>query len=268
MSEQKTPIFNKPLRREPGTLLNRNWFYFPTSIVLFLIVWQIFSWIVASDLFPSPVAVAQTILQKSLHGDLIKDVSITLARVAAAFFFAMAIGCFIGVLLGLKKRSDLFFDSWLIIALNLPALVIIVLCYIWFGLTEVAAITAVAINKIPLVAVIMREGTRALDPKLNEMAQLYRYSKMRTLRDLISPQLAPYAAASARTGLALIWKIVLVVELLGRPNGIGFQIQLNFQLFDITAILAYAFAFLIVIQLIEAFVIKPWERHANRWRIV
>jgi len=266
MSEQKPSLFKKTWQRDPSITPNKTWYYFPTSIVLLLIVWQTISWFVASDLFPSPIAVAQTIIQKSLYGDLVKDVLITLARVAAAFFFAMAIGCFIGVLLGLKKRSDLFFDSWLIIALNLPALVIIVLCYIWFGLTEVAAITAVAINKIPLVAVIMREGTRALNPELSEMAQLYKFSNTRTLRDLISPQLAPYAAASARTGLALIWKIVLVVELLGRPNGIGFQIQLNFQLFDITAILAYAFAFLIVIQFIEAFIIKPWERHANRWR--
>ncbi|USG60308.1 ABC transporter permease subunit [Sneathiella marina] len=266
MSKATPPLFKNFSQRKSNALPNKNWLYFPASILLFLVLWQSLSWIVASDLFPSPIAVAQTIIQKTLYGDLIKDVSITLARVAAAFFFAMAIGCFIGVLLGLKKRSDLFFDSWLIIALNLPALVIIVLCYIWFGLTEVAAITAVAINKIPLVAVIMREGTRALDPKLTEMSQLYKYSKTRVLRDLISPQLAPYAAAAARTGLALIWKIVLVVELLGRPNGIGFQIQLNFQLFDITAILAYAFAFLIVIQVIEALIIKPWERYANRWR--
>jgi NitT/TauT family transport system permease protein len=45
--------------------------------------------------------------------------------------------------------------------------------------------------------------------------------------------LALHFAASARAGLALIWKIVLVVEFLGRSNGIGFQIYLYFQLFEV-----------------------------------
>ena len=59
--------------------------------------------------------------------------------------------------------------------LNLPALVII-LAYVWFGLNEAAAIGAVALNKIPNVVVTVREGARALDPGLDEMARAYRLS--------------------------------------------------------------------------------------------
>ena len=55
------------------------------------------------------------------------------------------------------------------------------------------------------------------------------------------PQLAPYLASAARSGLSLVWKIALIVELLGRPNGVGFEIGVAFQLFDVTHILAYAF---------------------------
>ena len=80
------------------------------------------------------------------------------------------------------------------------------------------------------------------------------------------PQLYPYLAASARSGLALIWKIVLVTELLGRSNGVGFEIGLYFQMFDVTGILAYTVAFVIVIQLIEWTLLLPLERHAGRWR--
>ena len=72
--------------------------------------------------------------------------------------------------------------------------------------------------------------------------------------------------AAARSGLALIWKIVLVVELLGRSNGVGFQLGIYFQLFDITGILAYTFAFAAVILAIEAGVLQPLERRATRWR--
>jgi NitT/TauT family transport system permease protein len=66
--------------------------------------------------------------------------------------------------------------------------------------------------------------------------------------------------------LALIWKIVLVVELLGRSNGVGFQIQIYFQLFDVTMILAYTLAFILVAQAIEWVVLQPLESWATRWQ--
>jgi NitT/TauT family transport system permease protein len=98
------------------------------------------------------------------------------------------------------------------------------------------------------------------------MAQSFRLSRGRNLRHVVLPQLYPFMAASARSGLALIWKIVLVAELLGRSDGIGFQLNLFFQLFDVAGILAYAFAFIIVVQILEVGVLQPIERRVNRWR--
>jgi NitT/TauT family transport system permease protein len=71
---------------------------------------------------------------------------------------------------------------------------------------------------------------------------------------------------ATRSGLALIWKIILVVELLGRSNGMGYQLHLFFQLFDVASILAYTIAFVAVIQLIELVILKPLDRKSLRWR--
>jgi NitT/TauT family transport system permease protein len=56
------------------------------------------------------------------------------------------------------------------------------------------------------------------------------------------------------------------VELLGRSNGMGFQLHSFFQLFDVASLLAYSFAFVAVIQLIEVLVLKPMDRQTQRWR--
>jgi NitT/TauT family transport system permease protein len=144
--------------------------------------------------------------------------------------------------------------------------VVIILCYVWFGLTEVAAITAVAVNKIPNVAVTIREGARALDRDLLDMAQVYRFGWWRRLRHVVLPQLAPFFIAASRSGLALVWKIVLVVELIGRSNGVGFELHTAFQLFDVATILAYALVFTALVQAIELGIMQPWERALNRWR--
>lgn len=215
---------------------------------------------------PGPAAVAAVLLAETASGALPFHLAITLARVAAAFFLAMSLGVAIGLALGRWRGLDRFFDGWLILFLNLPALVTIILCYVWFGLGEAAAILAVTINKVPLVVVTTREGMRALDPGYQEMARVFRFGRWRTLRHVVLPQLAPFLATAARTGLSLIWKIVLVVELLGRSNGVGFQLHLFFQLFDVAGILAYTAAFVAVVQLVELALLQPLERRANRWR--
>lgn len=236
------------------------------SLLLFVALWQAGALLAASRLLPTPAAVGHAILEEAADGALFYNVGVTLARVLASFFIALVIGAAIGIALGMSRAADKLFNSWLVLFLNLPALVVIILCYVWFGLTEAAAVTAVAINKIPNVAVMLREGALALNRDLAEMAGIYRFGRWRTLRHVILPQLAPFFAAAARSGLALVWKIVLVVELLGRSSGVGFQLNMAFQLFDVATILAYAFAFILVVQAIELGILQPWDRAVNKWR--
>lgn len=237
------------------------------SFLTLAALWQAIAWLAASPrLMPPPGAVLLRLWDEAVRGELFFHLGITLARVSASFLIAMSVGTAIGLLLGRSRLADAFGGPWLIFFLNLPALVTIVLAYIWIGLVESAAILAVALNKIPNVAVTVREGARALDPALAEMARVFRVPWPRRLRHIVLPQLAPYIAGAARSGLALIWKIVLVVELLGRPHGVGFEIATFFQFFDVTGILAYALAFVAVVQAIEWGLMQPAERRIGRWR--
>jgi NitT/TauT family transport system permease protein len=237
------------------------------SVAFLLAVWLAGSQLVGPQLLPAPQTVALAIVHEARSGALAFNLGVTLLRVAAAFTIAMVFGTVIGLVMGRISVIDRLADPWLVILLNLPALVIIVLAYVWAGLTEVAALFAVALNKLPITIVTVREGARALDPSLDEMASVFRMSAWTRLRHVTMPQLAPYLAAAIRSGLSLVWKIVLIVELLGRPNGVGFEIGVAFQLFDVTRILAYALSFVIVMLAIETFLVQPFERHVSRWRI-
>jgi NitT/TauT family transport system permease protein len=237
------------------------------SIALLLVAWSAGSHIVGSRLLPEPQTVWLAIVQEARSGALALNLGVTLVRVAVAFTIAMLLGTAIGVAMGRVRLFDQLADPWLIVLLNLPALVIIVLAYVWAGLTETAAILAVALNKLPIATVTVREGARALDPALDEMATVFCMSGWVRLRHVVMPQLAPYLAAAARSGLSLVWKIALIVELLGRPNGVGFEIGVAFQLFDVTHILAYALVFVAVMLSIETLLVQPIERHVSRWRV-
>ena len=178
----------------------------------------------------------------------------------------MLVGVALGILMGSRPLWNELLDVLIILALNIPALVTIILCYIWLGLGETAAVLAVALNKIPTVVVTVREGARAVDQDLLQVAQVYRLDRWQTFSKVYVPQLYPYLFASARNGLALIWKIVLVVELLGRSNGVGFQLGNYFHFFDIKGILAYTLAFALIVLALEKWGLRPLERHLNRWR--
>lgn len=236
------------------------------SLLLLLVVWQVAATTVDMRSLPAPIAVWQALVTEFKSGELLTHLSATLLRVIAAFIVAMVIGSCVGILLGMRDSLNQFFDPWIVLLLNIPALVIIVLAYIWFGLTEAAAIGAVAVNKIPNVVVTLREGARAMDTGLAEVADVYRFGFFKRLRHIIVPQLQPYFAAATRSGIALIWKIVLVVELLGRSNGVGFQIHLYFQLFDVATILAYTLSFVVIMLLVEYLILQPLDKSATRWR--
>ena len=257
--------FAEPSTRESSRFMRGPWVSI-VSVAVFLLVWYVAAEFAQSRLLPGPVAVLNYIYEETVHGDLLFELGITLWRVIAAFVVAMVIGSAFGLLMGQMPAVNRVLDPWLIVLLNLPALVIIILAYVWFGLNEAAAIGAVALNKIPNVIVTLREGARALDPGLDEMARAYRLSPWSKFRNVTLPQLQPYFAAASRTGLSLIWKIVLVVELLGRPNGVGFELHLNFQLFNVTAILGYTLAFVAVMLAIEYLLVQPLERYSTRWR--
>jgi NitT/TauT family transport system permease protein len=236
------------------------------SLLSLLAIWEAAAWFAHSRLFPGAGTVLVTLADEAMHGDLLHHLGATLARVAVAFVLAMAIGTAVGLAMARSRVIDALLDSGVVLLLNLPALVIAVLLYVWLGLTEAAAIGAVTLSKLPSVVVTLREGARTLDHDLSDMARSFHLGVWRTLRHVTLPQLSPFFLVASRTGLALIWKIVLVVELIGRPDGIGYAIQIFFQLFDVRRLIAYALAFVAVVLAVEWGVLQPLERRLARWR--
>lgn len=228
--------------------------------------WQLVALFANPRLFPGPLAVLGHGWELAVSGPLLVDLWRTLVRVLIAFVVAMVLGAAIGVVLGRRAWLDRLFSAWLVVGLNLPAIVVAIILYIWLGLTEVALVTAVVINKMPLVIVTIREGVRSFSPDYEALARALRLSRWQRLSVIAWPQLMPFVLAAARTGLSLIWKIVLVFEVLGSDGGVGYRISVMFQFFDVAGILAYTTAFIGVVLLLEYGVLRPLENRVLKWR--
>jgi NitT/TauT family transport system permease protein len=236
------------------------------SVLLPIALWQGLAMAMTSRFLPTPLAVAQHIWWLGQGADLIADFAVTLWRAATGFALALLLGTAVGFGLGRSRIADRLFLNWVVVGMNLPAIVIAILCYIWLGLNDTALILAVVLNKLPLVVTNIRQGVLSFDPAYDEFARAFRLSPVRTFWLVQLPQLTPYLLTAARTGLSLVWKIVLVFEILGASSGVGFRMSLFFQMFDMLGILAYTTVFVALVMVLEHLVLTPVEQRLLVWR--
>ena len=130
------------MARFPAALAER-----AASLLVLLVVWEATARLAHSRLFPSPASVLTALADEALHGELLHDLGATLTRVAVAFTLAMSVGTAVGIAMARFRAIDTLLDSGVVLLLNLPALVVAVLLYIWLGLTEAAAMGAVTLAR-------------------------------------------------------------------------------------------------------------------------
>jgi NitT/TauT family transport system permease protein len=72
--------------------------------------------------------------------------------------------------------------------------------------------------------------------------------------------------ASARFGLGVVWKVTVLAELLGRSNGIGFQLNYWFQLYNMAQVFGWTTFFVLIMMFIELVLLKQLELRLFSWR--
>lgn len=236
------------------------------SVASLVAVWILASLLLSPRVLPGPLETMGFMWQEYQSGRLLFHVFNTVERVLLSFLASMVIGVLSGVAMGASQYTNRLLEGWLVAGLALPRLVPIVVAYLLFGLNDWSAVFAVTVSVAPAVCAQLREGTRALDTRLIDMAKVFRRSAFETWRKVVLPQLLPYVLGTGRAAMSLAWKMVVVAELMGRTNGVGYQLAFYFQMFDMRGILAYAMAMVLVLASIDLGLFRFLDRVAFRWR--
>jgi NitT/TauT family transport system permease protein len=236
------------------------------SIASLLVAWLILAWIFPPTIVPGPIPVFKAMGQNIMSGQAFYHLYKTLLRVGLGLVLTMVLGVAIGTIMGLSHNGELFLDSWVMVGLTVPAIVYSIVCLLWFGLNEVAAIIAIGTAAFPAVSISIWQGIKAMDMQLVSMGQAFHLSKTAIIRKIIFPQLLPHILASMRYALGICWKICTTVELIGMSSGVGFQLNYWFGLFSMAQVFAWTLLFLLVMFAIEYLIFKPVEQRLTRWR--
>lgn len=231
-----------------------------------LLAWILAATLLPSELMPGPIETTRFVVRQIERGVLFMHLWATARRVLIAFSLGMTIGVVVGTMMGLSRTADRLLQGWLIAGLTVPRILLFVMSYLIFGLSDMAAIAALIVTIIPTIVVQVREGTRAIDVKLVEMAQAYHRRRPAIWRHVVLPQLTPYIVGTARSSLSLAWKMVVLAELLGRTNGVGYQISFYFQMFNMVGILGYGVTMMIILAIVDLVLLGRWQRSAFKWR--
>ena len=236
------------------------------SILLMLILWWLMTFFFPPSLVPHPIDTFKEVGAIAHSGQLFSEMGATLRRVGVGFGVAMLIAIPLGIFMGTVKSLESFFEPAVVLGLTMPGLVWAVMAIMFFGLKETSAYAAVAVSILPMLAISLWQGTKSIDKDLIDMSQAFHASPWSKIVDVILPQLISHILAAIRYGLGLAWKVVVVVEMFGFSNGVGYQVVRGFNVFSMKAVLAWAITFLVVMIVIEFGLIGWLERATTRWR--
>jgi NitT/TauT family transport system permease protein len=236
------------------------------GVLTLIIFWWIGSLILPEDVLPGPFAVANAFADNVRSGVLLVHFWDTMQRIVSGFLLALTGGIVVGTAMGLSKKFEDFFDTWIMVALTIPSLCFLIVIYILMGLNEFSTVLAIAISGFPSITINVWQGVKNVDNKLLAMARVFNVNRSARLRRVVIPQIMPYVLAASRFGLGIVWKITVVAELLGRNSGIGFQLHYWFQLFNMPQVFAWTLFFTLVMLFIELAIFKQIERYVFHWR--
>jgi NitT/TauT family transport system permease protein len=236
------------------------------SVVGAIALWWLVSIFMPANLLPDPWVSTVTLAKNFAQGDVLPHLAITLARVAGGLALALAIGVPVGILMGINARAEKVLDIWVMVGLTVPSLCYAIICFILVGLNEAATMLAIGLTAAPAVAINLWEGVKTIDFKLVEMARIFEARRPTILARVLLPQVLPFIMASVRMGLGIVWKIAVLVELIGRPNGVGFKLFYWYQLADMAQVLAWTLLFTLIMLAIELGILKRIEQRLFGWR--
>jgi NitT/TauT family transport system permease protein len=236
------------------------------TVALALLVWQGISLFFPPVIFPGPVTLLRRMVEIYGEPASYAIVGKTLLRIFEGFAISMVAGTAFGLLMGLKRDVEVFFDSWIMVLLTVPSVCWAFLSVLWFGISDVAPILTIVLIVFPFVVMNVWEGAKAMEKNLIEMGHVYKADRNLMLRKVLIPQLMPYIFSSLRIALSLSWKIALVAEAFGAGNGVGQELINWFQDTRVDMMLAWGVSFMIVMVAIDLLVFRIWARRAFAWR--
>jgi len=217
-------------------------------------------------LLPSPMSTFNEALRLVADGTFFFHMCQSLRRVFVGSVVAMSFSVGVGIYMGTVQMGERFFQPLVVLGLTIPGLMWALIAVMLFGINEWSPYFAVTVTIFPMLVINIWAGVKSLDKELIDMSHVFHFTPWMKISQVIIPQLVPNIFAATRYGLGLAWKVVVVVEMFGTSNGVGYQVMKSYQVFDMEGVIAWTLTFVVAMIVIEYGIINLAERRLTAWR--
>ncbi len=256
-------------RVKPDSGKNRMKRFLKGSILplLVLIVWQlsVSTGLASPQLFPSLLSIFGDFYKMLISGELIHHLGISVTRAAFGFLLGGGLGLMFGLVVGLSRRSEEFLDPTIQMLRTVPLLAITPLFILWFGFGELSKILLISMGAFFPLYVNTFLGVRNVDSKLFDVARVLEFSRYKQIKMLVLPAALPNILLGLRLSLSVAWLCLVVAELMGADQGIGYLIQDARSFMRTGVVFVGIFIFAVVGKLTDSFV-RVLENRFLKWQ--
>ena len=233
-STTKTSVWNVKSKKKPAWSRQQK----PVkleSILLFAVIllcWQGLSTFYTPLVLPGPVLTFKSLLTIFQSDLLFSETLISFKRLMLGLMGAVLVGSVVGIIIGLNQRIRRLLEPLVYFIQSMPPILYITLAMIWFGLNGQATIFIVFVASVPIMVVNIKEGFDNIDIKLIQMGRVFKFSRIKMIREIILPSLKAYFKSALLIIIGLGWKVVVMGEVLSASTGLGSRItdaRMNLQ---------------------------------------
>ena len=234
------------------------------SLAVIIAAWQTAAHFLPPFLFPSVLSIGTQFWHIATHGAYLASVAATSLRILAGMVGAFVLGGALGLLMGRVRWIERYFHPLLTFDQGIPALSWVVFSIIWFKTNEFRIWFIIVMTTLPAFAFQLYDSYRSMSKDLVEMALSFRPSRWDMFRTLVWPSVLPGIFTAWKVNLGNVARVVVVAELVGASSGVGYQLLVQQQQFDMAGAMAWTLAlvvFVTVAQKIVAWVERASQRH-------
>ncbi len=236
------------------------------SIFLFIALWDVGNQIYGDLILPSPLETFSTLGRLFHDAKFMDNLFITLNRAMVGFGISLVIGTALGLLAGFFVTASIVSRPIVTILMGMPPIAWIVLAMIWFGMGDATVEFTVVVASLPIVFVGALQGTRTLEDKFEEMADIFKVPMMMKFTDIYLPHIFSYVFPAWVSALGMAWKIVVMAELLATSDGLGASLAMARSQLDTSTALAIVVAMVGLLMFAEYIFLEPIKREVEKWR--
>lgn len=239
----------------------------PWALPVFLVAfWQLASsvgWL-SSRVLPAPVDVVTAAWGLAESGELWTHIKVSAGRALLGLAIGGGLGLVLGLMTGSVRWIEDLLDSTIQMVRTIPALALIPMVILWFGIDEAAKIFLIAVSVFFPIYLNTFHGIRSVDPQLVEMGRTYGLSRWQLYREIILPGAMSSILVGLRFSLGLMWVILIVAETISAQAGIGY-LTMNAREFLQTDVVLVGILLYALLGKLADVLARALERYALRW---